>query len=63
MSISKKDLVAVAKILKRAKEDLRDGTPINFVLDFLDIWFADYFETRNGLFNRGKFIDACELEN
>ena len=63
MSVSKKDFAAVAKILKQAKEDYRGGTPVSLVLDYLDVWFADYFESENDMFDRGRFIKACELGN
>ena len=61
--VSKKDFIAAAKIIKGVKEDWRGGTPVECLLNYLEEQFADYFEAENGMFDRAKFINACELEN
>ncbi len=63
MSASEKDFIAIAEILKAAKEDWRGGTPVELILNCLDMQFANYFEAENGMFDRAKFINTCELEN
>ena len=63
MSVSKKDFIAVAKILKEAREDWRGGTPLESIINSLDIQFADYFQAENDNFDRAKFINACQLED
>ena len=63
MSVSKKDFIAVAKILKEAREDWWGGTPLESIINSLDVQFADYFQAKNGMFDRAKFINACQLED
>ena len=63
MSVSKKDFIAVARILKEAREDWRGGTPLESIINSLDVQFADYFQAKNDLFDRAKFINACQLED
>ena len=63
MSVSKKDFVAVAKILKEAREDWRGGTPVECLLNYIEEQIADYFAAENSMFDRERFINACGLEN
>ena len=61
MSVSKKDFVATAEFLRRAKDYQQGGVSIESILDMLKTRFAEYFEVENDKFDRAKFIDACEL--
>lgn len=63
MPVSKKDFIAVAEILKEARENQRRGTPVVFIMDRLNEHFASYFEAENSMFDRARFIKACEVEN
>ena len=57
--MTKKDFVAIAKIIKEVKEDWDGGTPFKSVISFFEDSFADYFETQNPNFDRDRFIKAC----
>ena len=63
MPVSEKDFVAVAKILKEAREDWRSGTSVECLLNYIEEQIADYFYAENGIFDRERFINACGLEN
>ncbi len=59
MSVSKKDFVAIAAILKEARKEQRNGAFSVFILDRLETRLADYFEAENGMFDRVRFFNAC----
>ena len=61
MSVSRKDFIATAAIIKKAKEDHRGGAPFDCIMHYLEQEFADYFYAENGMFDRGRFTYACEL--
>ena len=63
MSVSKKDSIAVAKILQFEQLDLQDGAGVEGSIERLAGKFADYFYAENGMFDRERFINACGLEN
>ena len=50
--MTKKDYIAIAEILKRAKEDCLNAEGIARRI-------ALYMSERNGLFDRPKFLAAC----
>ena len=57
----KKDFKAIATIVKEAKEDHRGGTPIELILSSIDNQLANYFETQNPKFDRGRFLTVCDI--
>ncbi len=59
MSVSKKDFIATAKILKKARDYQRGGMSAETILDYLNSRFANYFEAENGMFDRVRFFNAC----
>ncbi len=62
MSVSKKDFIVVAEIIKEAKEKCRGDTPVEYILNFIEMQLTNYFEAENSMFDRDRFIKACELE-
>lgn len=55
----KEDFEKIAAIIKEANEDLEGGTPGDVVARFISDCLADYLETQNPAFHRGKFLRAC----
>ena len=61
MGLTKKNYVAIAKIIKERKEDIIDQA-IVYGIEFITQDLADYFATDNPLFDKKRFLIACGVE-
>ena len=62
IEMTKKHFKAIAGIIKKTRADLViANTNTEELADNIAIEFADYLESQNPLFNRGKFLCACGM--
>ena len=60
--MTKKHFKAIAEIISKTRADLINASQSTEELsDNIAIEFADYLESQNPLFNRGKFLSACGM--
>jgi hypothetical protein len=61
--MTKKDFVAIAKIVSGYKRAANDGSNITpeGLRTAIAHDLAGYFSSRNDQFNRSRFVDACDI--
>lgn len=59
MAISKKDFVAIAKIIREYRDDYGNGKEGQATAAGIARDLADYFKLANGNFNRHRFLEAA----